>query len=123
MGDGVEDFFRLLPDRGREPLLGKVQGDVRFDLLDGHGGIERWLVAVNRGEITVSKEEGAPHCILRSDRALFERLTRGEENATAAVLRGAVVCLGEVDLLFAIQRLFSGPPNQRQPEAQPGSPR
>jgi hypothetical protein len=123
MGDGVEDFFRLLADRGHEPLLGKVQGDVRFDLLDGQGGTERWLVAVNRGEITVSKEEGAPQCILQSDRALFERLTKGEENATAAVLRGAVVCLGDVDLLFAIQRLFPGPPNQRQPEAQPGNPR
>jgi predicted lipid carrier protein YhbT len=123
MADGVEDFFRKLADRGQQPLLGKVRGDVRFDLLDGQGETERWLVSVNRGEITVSHEEGSPHCVLRSDRALFERLTKGEENATAAVLRGAVVCLGDMNLLLAIQRLFPGPPNQRQPKAEPVSPR
>jgi hypothetical protein len=46
---------------------------------------------------------------------LFEQLTRGEANAMAAVLRGDIVCTGDVELLFALQRIFPSPPNQRRP--------
>ena len=52
-----------------------------------------------------------------ADRRLFERLCRGEENAMAAVLRGALVCSGDVELLFAIQWIFPGPPRERQPQS------
>jgi hypothetical protein len=51
---------------------------------------------------------------MRTDRRLFEKLITGEENAIAATLRGALVCAGNVELLFAIQRIFPGPPRARQ---------
>jgi putative sterol carrier protein len=110
--DGVTEFFQELGRRGHEPLLAKVTGRVRFDLVEG-GRPDRWLVAVDKGGIAVSHSGGPADCTIVADRALFERLCRGEENAMAAVLRGALVCSGDVELLFGIQRIFPGPPRDR----------
>jgi predicted lipid carrier protein YhbT len=115
MSDAVVEFFRELGRRGHEPLLAKVAGRVRFDLADGDR-TDRWLVAVDKGDTTVSHKAGPAECTIRAERALFERLCRGEENAMAAVLRGALVCTGDVELLYAIQRIFPGPPRERQPQ-------
>jgi putative sterol carrier protein len=112
MSDDVVEFFEELGRRGHEPLLAKVTGRVRFDLVDG-GRTDRWLVAVDKGDITVGHEGRQADCSIRAERALFERLCRGEENAMAAVLRGALVCTGDVELLYAIQRIFPGPPRER----------
>jgi putative sterol carrier protein len=114
--NGVVEFFEELGRREHEPLLTKVSGRVRFDLVDA-GRPERWLVAVDKGDTTVLHKGGPADCTVRADRALFERLCRGEENAMAAVLRGALVCSGDVELLFAIQRIFPGPPRERQPQS------
>jgi putative sterol carrier protein len=113
MSDDVVEFFEELGQRGHEPLLAKVTGRVRFDLVDGGGTTDRWLVAVDKGDTVVSHQGGPAACTIQAERALFERLCRGEENVIAAVLRGALVCTGDVELLFAIQRIFPGPPRER----------
>jgi putative sterol carrier protein len=113
MSDDVVEFFEELGQRGHEPLLAKVTGRVRFDLVDGAGTTDRWLVAVDKGDTVVSHQGGPAECTIQAERTLFERLCRGEENAMAAVLRGALVCTGDVELLFAIQRIFPGPPRER----------
>ena len=110
--DAIPAFFEELGRREHEPLLAKVTGRVRFDLIEA-GRPDRWLVAVDGGDTTVLHNSGPADCTIRADRALFERLCRGEENAMAAVLRGALVCTGDVELLFAIQRIFPGPPRER----------
>jgi hypothetical protein len=110
--DGIVEFFQELGRRGHEPLLAKVTGRARFELVEG-GRTDRWLVAVDKGGVAVSHKGGPADCTIRADRALFERLSRGEENAMASVLRGALVCTGDVELLFAIQRIFPGPPRDR----------
>jgi predicted lipid carrier protein YhbT len=115
---GVVDFFQELDRRRQEPLLAKVTGRVRFDLVEG-ARPDRWLVAVDKGGVAVSHTGGPADCTIRADRALFERLCRGEENAIAAVLRGALVCTGDVELLFAIQRLFPGPRRDRNARSAP----
>jgi putative sterol carrier protein len=111
----VEFFFEELGRREHDALLAKVTGRVRFDLVEGDRP-DRWLVAVDKGDIAVWHRDGPADCTIRADRALFERLFRGEANATAAVLRGELVCGGDVELLFAIQRIFPGPPDQRRPQ-------
>jgi predicted lipid carrier protein YhbT len=114
MADTIKEFFQELVDRGHQPLLAKVRGTVRFDLVGGDGAADNWLVAVDHGDLTISQDKAAADCTIRADKALFERLIQGGENAIAATLRGALVCDGDVELLFAIQRLFPGPPSQRQ---------
>jgi putative sterol carrier protein len=110
---GIVEFFEELGQLEHEPLLRKVTGRVRFDLVDA-GRPDRWLVFVDKGDTTVLHKGGPADCTVQADRALFERLCRGEENPLAAVLRGAMVCSGDVELLFAIQRIFPGPPRERR---------
>jgi SCP-2 sterol transfer family len=114
MADTAKEFFQELADRGHQPRLGKVQGTVRFDLLNSPEGADHWLVSIDHGDISVSDAEGSGDCTIQADKALFERVIRGEKNAMAAMLRGAMVCSGDVDLLLAILRIFPGPPNQRR---------
>jgi SCP-2 sterol transfer family len=110
MSERVVEFFQELGRRGHEPLLAKVTGRVRFDLVDGSSA-DRWLVTVDKGDIAVSRESGAAECTIRAERALFERLC------------GALVCSGDVELLFAIQRIFPGPPRDRRAVSRAGGSR
>ena len=114
MADTVEEFFQELADKGHQPLLAKVKGTVRFDLENGNGPTDHWLVAVDHGDFTVTHENTAADCMIQAEKELFERLITGEENAIAATLRGALVCVGNVELLFAVQRIFPGPPSKRK---------
>src|SRR5678810_407384 len=67
MSDDVVEFFEELGRRGHEPLLAKVTGRVRFDLVDG-GRTDRWLVAVDRGDTVVSHQDGRAECTIRVGR-------------------------------------------------------
>jgi ubiquinone biosynthesis protein UbiJ len=111
--DSVMEFFQELGGRGFEPLLAKVRGWVRFELVEPDH-TDRWLVAVDKGIVAVSHNDGPAECTVRADRALFGRVCRGEENAIAAELRGALVCTGDTQLLYALQRIFPGPPRERR---------
>jgi putative sterol carrier protein len=107
MSDATEEFFEQLEQRGHEPLVGKYSGSVRFDLRDGKR-TQRWVLTIDHGDVTVSRAGAAPACTMAAEKSLFDRLCRGEVNAMAAALRGALVCKGDVDLLLAVQRLFPG---------------
>jgi putative sterol carrier protein len=108
VNDDAVAFLKALGRRGHEPLWAKVSGRARFELVDD-GRTDRWLVEIDNGDVAVAHKGGNASCTIRADRTLFDRLCRGEENAMAAVLRGALVCTGDVELLYAIQRVFPGP--------------
>ena len=112
MGAETTEFFRNLGQLGHEPLLAKVTGRVRFDLVDGDR-VERWVVVIAKGDVSVLRHNGDADCTIRTERPMFDRLCAGDENAVAAVLRGALRCSGDVELLYAIQRLFPGPSRVR----------
>jgi putative sterol carrier protein len=109
MADDVTRFFHDLEQRDGDPVLTKTTGRVRFDLVDGRR-TDRWTVTVDKGQIAAAHKGGRADCTVRADRAWFARLSRGEENAIAAVLRGALEVTGDVELLFAVERVFPGPP-------------
>ena len=105
-----EDFFAGLESRGHVQLLEKASGSVRVELGSGKGA-QRWLVAVDKGDVDVSHKAGAADCTLRSSKALFDRIASGEVNAVAAFLRGELEVVGNWELLVLFQRLFPSPPN------------
>jgi putative sterol carrier protein len=107
MSDVTERFFDELAERGQEPCLAGISGRVRFDIVGKR--TEHWLVTIDRGDVAVTQRSGEADCTMKAERELFDRIVRGEENAMAATLRGALLCTGEVDLLLAIQKLFPGP--------------
>jgi putative sterol carrier protein len=121
MTDATAQVFEAIAERGHDPVLQKASGTVRFDLRRGKQ-TERWLIAIDKGNVAVSHANADADCILRTDKALFERIVSGEVNAMAAVLRGAVAIEGDPTLLTIVQRLVprSPQPGRRQPAAATG---
>jgi putative sterol carrier protein len=111
MADATTEFFQGLEERGHEPLLEKANGSLRFDLIDD-GRRSRWLVEIAKGDLTVSHRNAKADCVVRGDRDLFESIASGEQNAVAAVLRGAIEIDGDRQLLVLFQRLFPAPPKR-----------
>jgi hypothetical protein len=115
--DPIAEFFVELGSRGYEPLLRNAAGKARFDVVDGRR-IERWLVAIDKGDIEVSRRNAAADCVLRVERAAFARVAAGELNLMAAALRAEVAIQGDPKLLVLLQRLFPRP-SGRRPQSQP----
>jgi hypothetical protein len=106
--DPTAEFFAELSCRGHEPLLRKVEGTARFDVIDGRR-TARWLLAIDKGDIDVSRRNAAADCVVRADGATFDRIVGGELNCLAAVLRAEVSVRGDPRLLVHLQRLFPRP--------------
>src|SRR3954447_21409296 len=81
MGDATKGFFEELSSRGHEPLLERVSGTVRVELVNGKRRPESWLVSIDKGELEVSKGGGRADCIIRAPRDLFDEIAAGEANA------------------------------------------
>jgi SCP-2 sterol transfer family protein len=112
--DPIPQFFDDLSRRGQEPLLGNMTGVMRIELMNGSED-EVWRISVERGSVTVERGEGEAGCVLRTTREVFGRLVRCEQNAMAAVLRGAVGVAGSWELLARFQKLFPGPTGSDRP--------
>jgi predicted lipid carrier protein YhbT len=110
--DPTAGFFEALGRRGRQPLLDKVSGTIRVDLVDQERTV-RWFVSVTNGDVAVSHRNAGADCVVRADKQLFDAIVRGEVNAIAALLRGALALEGSVELLVLFQRLFPGPARGR----------
>ena len=108
MTDPTSDFFEELKQRGHEPLLATAKGSFRFEITDGKK-VDRWLVVVDKGDVTVSHRGGAADCALRADKADFDALARGELSAVAAVLRGTLTLEGNWQLFVVFRRILPGP--------------
>ena len=109
-------FFEDLGRTGHVPLLQRVKGTMRFDLEDA-GGIEHWYVAVDKGDVKVSRKKTSADTVVNTDRALLDDMVQGRVNATAAMLRGLISVDGNFGLLMLFQRLFPGPPKARGKKA------
>jgi predicted lipid carrier protein YhbT len=121
MSDPTAEFFDGLNRRGHEPLLEKVTGAVRFEIIRD-GQIDRWEARIQRGDVLVLRDHRDVSCVVRADAALFDAIATGERNAMAAILRGSLAVEGDPELLVLFQRLFPGPPRSagRQPVTNTG---
>jgi putative sterol carrier protein len=111
MTDATAEFFEGLAARGHEPALEKVTGTVRVDATDG-ARTERWLVAIDKGDVAVSRRNAKADCVVRGEKALLDRIVTGEANPMTAFLRGSFSVEGDRTLLVIFQRLFPGLPRE-----------
>ncbi len=104
------ELFEDLIERRHEPLLARATGVLRLELQDG-SKTERWTLAVDKGDLTITRgDDGDPDCTLSCERAFFDRLVLGQENAMASALRGDIVLDGSCwRLLVALQKLLPDP--------------
>jgi putative sterol carrier protein len=108
MTNATAEFFRELGDRGHDPLLGKAKGSIRFDLTDG-AKTDHWLLSLDEGDVSISRKNVAADCVVRAERALFDRMAKGEVNGMAASLRNELTFEGDPELLVLVQRVLPGP--------------
>ena len=120
MGDATTEFFDGLAQHGHRPMFEKVKGTMRFDLRDGDR-TDRWLVTIDKGDVAISRRNARADCVLKADKHLFDGLASGDENAMAALLRGAIAVEGDPQLIVLFQRLLPGPPGSQHPRAAAGS--
>jgi hypothetical protein len=114
MPDAIAEFFDNLGRVGYHPLWRRLIGTIRVELVD-EDRIDEWNVAIDKGDVSVTRNGNRGACTVRVDRSLFAKLVRGETNAMAAVLRGDILVAGDVEMLFALQQAFPGPTDQHQP--------
>jgi SCP-2 sterol transfer family len=110
--DATTEFFDGLARRGYEPLLRKLSGTVRIEVVDGKR-IERKYLSVDKGRIMVSGRGSRNQNVIRVDRAVFGRIAQGELNPVAAALRGELAVEGDWRMLVLVQRLFPSPPRTK----------
>jgi putative sterol carrier protein len=103
--DAVTGFFADLSSRGHQPLLEKGTGTLRFDLVDGNR-VERWLITLDKGDVSVSRRNAAADCVLRTERALFGAIVTGNADAVSAYLRGEVTLEGNPELMVLFRRVL-----------------
>ena len=106
--DPTKRFFDELAARDHEPLLRKASSSARFDIVDGKK-TRRWVLRIDHGDMSVTPGTGTADAVIRVEKALFDKIVRGRENAVAAVLRGDLEIDGDWRFLVLLQRLFPGP--------------
>ena len=109
MGDPTSDFFDGLGQPGAR-RLGNVTASIRVDL-DRGKATEHWLVAIDKGNISVSRKNVKADAALHTDKEVFDRLALGEASPLASMLRGLVQAEGDTELIVLFQGLFPAPRN------------
>lgn len=109
MADPTSDFFERLGQPGAR-RLGNVTASIRIDL-DRGKGIDHWLLAIDKGNISVSRKNVKADATLHTDKEIFDRLARGEASPLASMLRGLVRAEGDTELIVLFQGLFPAPHN------------
>jgi len=107
--DPVGEFFAALADEGHVATCNGDSATVRFDIGDAKD-VQNWYLAVSKGDVTVTREDGPADAVLRMTRPCAEALTTGRLNGQAALLRGVLTCEGSMAALVMFQRSLPGPP-------------
>jgi len=118
-GDAVTAFFEDLGNRGYEPLLRSVSAVARFDLVSGKT-TERWLLTIQKGNLSVSHRNVRADAVIRLSRDLFEAVASGRTTLLPAMLRGEVVLEGDYRLMILIRKLLRTRLAVRRPQAAAG---
>ena len=115
--NSTTEFFASMERRGHDPLLERMNFDLRFDLSEDGGNKQQWRLAIRRGDLGVSHGPEDADCVITADRATFDRIARGETKPLAAWLRNQIAVEGHLQPLIALERLLPGPPGSHDPRA------
>ncbi|MEU8254482.1 SCP2 sterol-binding domain-containing protein [Micromonospora inaquosa] len=114
MGATAEQYLEKL-DTGRRPDLPETTaGTVRLDARDD-GSTDHWYLTIADQHVQVTRSADDAELVVRADRAVFDRMARGELHPGAGLLRNELTVQGNVQLLMLLRRIFSGPHGARHP--------
>lgn len=113
--DLIEGFFDELSRRGHDPLLERMDGVGRFEVVDGDD-TDDWTVTIKGGYITVMRGDGDADWVVRAERGAFNQVIHGDAGSLAAYVAGTldIVWHDPSQRFGLITRLFAGPPEARK---------
>lgn len=106
--DPISEFFASLAAPGHIATFAGESATLRFDVTSG-SKLQHWYVAINTGNVAVTRDNGAADAVVRIERPYLEDIVAGRLNAQAAMLRGVLTCEGNVAALMMFQRCLPGP--------------
>ena len=106
--DPISEFFASLTAPGQVPTFAGQSATLRFDVR-ADGQVQSWYIAVQNGDVAVSRQTGPADAIITIDRPHLEAIVTGRLNAQAAMLRGLLTCQGSMAALIMFQRCLPGP--------------
>jgi putative sterol carrier protein len=112
MTNPTTEFLEELGRRGYLNLFENTKGSLRLDLTHD-GNTDNWLVEADNGRVRVSRSRADADCVIRSDRAFFDRIVTGEAHALSGLLRGMIEIEGDLHLALVLGRALPGPPQSR----------
>lgn len=110
MADATASFFEQLAEQP-QPLLEKARGTVRLEIVE-EKRVEALSLRIDRGKLEVSRGGGHADLTLRAARPTFDGLARGTTNAVTAMLSGAMMVDGDLELAVLLQRVLPNPPRR-----------
>jgi putative sterol carrier protein len=98
----ARDFFEGLESRVDESKLAGVNNSYLFDI-EGEG---QWLVDVKDNKLAVREGTGDADVTISASGETFEKIAKGEQNATTAYMTGKLKIKGDMGAAMKLQKLF-----------------
>ncbi len=98
----VSEFFEQLPSRVDPGKTAGLNNSYVFDI-EGAG---TWTVKVADGGVTVDGGDAGGDCTIAASAETFEKVVKGEQNATAAYMSGKLKIKGDMGAAMRLQKLF-----------------
>jgi putative sterol carrier protein len=100
--DSVREFFEGLEARIDPAKTAGMTNSYVFDV-DGAG---QWTVRVTDGAVSVTEGAEEADVTITGDADTFERIVKGEQNATTAYMTGKIKIKGDMGAALKLQKLF-----------------
>lgn len=100
--DSVREFFAGLEARVDPSKTAGMSNSYVFDI-DGAG---QWTVRVTDGDVSVAEGAEDADVTITGDAETFDRIAKGEQNATTAYMTGKIKIKGDMGAAMKLQKLF-----------------
>jgi putative sterol carrier protein len=100
--DNVREFFNGLESRVDTAKTAGMNNSYVFDIADAG----QWTVRVSDGNVTVTEGAEEADVTITGDAETFDRIQKGEQNATTAYMTGKIKIKGDMGAAMKLQKLF-----------------
>lgn len=100
--DGVREFFAGLEARVDPSKTAGMTNSYLFDIEDAG----QWTVRVTDGAVSVTEGAEDADVTISGDAETFDRIAKGEQNATTAYMTGKIKIKGDMGAAMKLQKLF-----------------
>ena len=102
MAESVQEFFDTLPSKVDKEGTKGITNSYLFEIKD----VGTWHVAVNNGDVTVTKGEQDADVRIGMSEEIFQKLIAGKQNPMTAVMTGKIKVKGNMGAASKLQKIL-----------------